>query len=309
MHVNAVIVKTLEDIGVTAAFGGSGQVNGSMMLALRDSNIRTIAVKNEQAASFMTCGYAMYSNKLGVCFATGGPGEFNLFSGLAVALSDSLPVLAISGYVSEVVEGKGALNESSGKNRTPDTRAMFNAVTKKSFLIRKPEQACDVLEEALNLAFEGRPGPVHIHVPKDVTVMEVPNYREIKLDIKPVLPDKSMITAAANAIASAIGRKAKIGLLTGYGSIRSGALKDILDFAEKYQIPFMTTMDAKGSMPENHPLSLGVYGTSGDPGALEYFENSELIIAMGNSFAQNATFNYKDIYSGKTLYNSLFGKC
>ena len=302
MDVNETIVKTLENIGVGHVFGGSGQVNGSMLLALKNSEkIKTIIIRNEQAASFMACGYAMYSDKLGVCFATGGPGEFNLFSGLAVALSDSLPVLAVSGYVSESIEGKGALNESTGKNRTPDSRAMFNATTKKSFIIRKPEQACDILEEAINLAFEGRPGPVHIHVPKDVTVMEVPNYRDINLDIKPVLPDNNVITNAAKAISEAINNDEKIGLLVGYGTIRSNARVDVLKMIDAYQIPFMTTMDAKGILPEDHPLSLGIYGTAGDPGANKYHSECSMVIAMGNSFAQNATFNYRDDYSDKKL--------
>ncbi len=302
MDVNTAIVKALEQAGVDTVFGGSGQVNGSMMLALRDSDIiKTIAVRNEQAASFMACGYAMFSDKLGVCFSTGGPGEFNLFSGLAVAYSDSLPVLAISGYVSESVEGMGALNESSGKNRTPDSRAMFSATTKKSFIISKADEACDILEEAINLAFEGRPGPVHIHVPKDITTAEVRNYRKIHVRVKPVLPDPLVVSQAADSIKNALKRQEKILLLVGYGVFRSGAGRSVLEFAEKYQVPFITTMDGKGIMPENHPLSLGVYGTSGDPGALDYFEKAEMVIALGNSFAQNATFNYKNVYTDKTL--------
>lgn len=302
MDVYEAIVKNLENIGVDHIFGGSGQVNGNMMLALKKSGkIKTVIIRNEQAASFMACGYAMYSDKLGVCVATGGPGEFNLFSGLAVALSDSLPVLAISGFVSEQIAGKGALNESTGKNRTPDSRLMFNATTKRSFIIKKPEQTCDVLEEAINIAFKGRPGPVHIHVPKDVATMQVDNYRDVDLKIDPVLPDLELITKASDAIVNHIQSGKKCAFLIGYGTIRSHAEKEVLALIERYQIPFMTTMDAKGVLPEDHPLSLGVYGTSGDPGANAYHESADLIIAMGNSFAQNATFNYKDVYSSKTL--------
>src|SRR5512135_1571373 len=122
MDVNEAIVKTLEHIGVDHVFGGSGQVNGSMLLALKKSpHIKTVIIRNEQAASFMACGYSMFSDKLGVCFATGGPGEFNLFSGVAVAYYDSLPVLAITGYTSAGARSKGALNESTGLNRTPDS--------------------------------------------------------------------------------------------------------------------------------------------------------------------------------------------
>src|SRR5262245_54415215 len=139
------------------------------MLALKHSKkIRPVITRNEQAASFMACGYAIYSNRLGFCFATAGPGAFNLFSGLAVAMSDSYPVLAVSGFSSLEWKGKGALNETSGVNRTPDSNSMFAATTKRSFLLEDASRTCDVLEEAVNLAFAGRPGPVHIHVPENL---------------------------------------------------------------------------------------------------------------------------------------------
>lgn len=303
MDVNQAIVKTLENIGVDHVFGGSGQVNASMLLALRDSEqIKTVIVRNEQAASFMACGYAMFSDQLGVCFATGGPGAFNLFSGLAVALSDSLPVLAISGYTSAPNRGKGALNESTGLSRTPDSHAMFSATTKKSFILEDPDQTCDILEEALTIAFAGRPGPVHIHVPKNMTTATVNNFRAIKLDIAPVLPKPTTIDAFAMRLAQALASGEQIGVLIGYGCIRSHAQAELLAFVERFQLPFMSTMDAKGYLPEDHPLALGVYGTSGDPGANYYFDEASVILALGNSFAQNATFGFKpDLYDGKTL--------
>ena len=303
MDVNESIVKTLELIRVDHAFGGSGQVNASMLLALKKSEtMKTVIIRNEQAASFMACGYAMFSDKLGVCFATGGPGAFNLFSGMAVALYDSLPVLGISGYTSAGNRGKGALNESSGLNRTPDSQKMFSATTKKSFIIEHPDQTCDILEEAINLAFEGRPGPVHIHVPKDITIAQVDNFREIRLDVKPVLPAPEKITQFADVLGKAIVDKEQIAALIGYGAIRSHAEKELLRFVENFQIPFMTTMDAKGILPEDHPLSLGVFGTSGDAGAKRYFDTSKIVLAMGNSFAQNATYSFqKDLYENKTL--------
>jgi acetolactate synthase I/II/III large subunit len=303
MDVNQAIVKNLEAISVDHVFGGSGQVNATMLLALKESkHIKTVIVRNEQAASFMACCYAMFSDKLGVCFATGGPGAFNLFSGMAVAYSDSLPVLGITGYTSAPDRGKGALNEATGLNRTPDSHKMFSATTKKSYIIEDPLETCDILEEAINIAFEGRPGPVHIHIPKNITIAQVTNFREIKLVIKPLLPDKREITEFAVKLGEAISGEEKIALLIGYGSIRSHAEKDILSFIEKFQIPFMTTMDAKGILPEDHPLALGVYGTSGDPGANKYFDNAEVVLALGNSFAQNATFGFKsDLFEKKIL--------
>src|SRR6266478_9668692 len=128
MRVYEAIIKALEGLGVDAAFGGAGENAASLMLALKHSSkIKSVIVRHEQAASFMACGYAMYTDQLGVCFATAGPGAFNLFSGLAVAMSDSYPLLAISGYSSLDWRGKGSLNETSGVNRTPDSQKMFAA--------------------------------------------------------------------------------------------------------------------------------------------------------------------------------------
>src|SRR5262245_36350811 len=119
MRVYEAIVKGLEGIGVDAIFGGPGENSASLLLALKHSSkIKPVVVRHEQAASFMACGYAIFSNRLGVCFATAGPGAFNLFSGLAVAMSDSYPVLAISGFASLDWRGRGSLNETSGMNRT-----------------------------------------------------------------------------------------------------------------------------------------------------------------------------------------------
>lgn len=306
MDVNQAIVAILDSVGVDHVFGGSGQVNGNMLLALekRKERIKTVVIRNEQAASFMACGYAMFSDRLGVCFATGGPGAFNLFSGLAVAYSDSLPVLAITGYTSSSDRGKGALNESSGIHRTPDSQAMFSATTKMSFLIEHPDETCEILEEAIGLAFSGRPGPVHIHVPKDVTVAEVGNFRSIRPRVEPVLPDPRELDAMASSLARFLEEGKPLCLLVGYGAVRSHAEAAILAFAEEFQVPFMTTMDAKGSLPEDHALSLGVFGTSGDPGALDYFNSAAAVLALGNSFAQNASFGFRqDLYAGKTLFH------
>jgi acetolactate synthase-1/2/3 large subunit len=303
MNVYDYLVQALEEQGVDHVFGGCGQVNGSFMIALeRSSQIKTVITKNEQAASFMACGYSMFSGKLGVCFATGGPGSFNVMSGLAVALTDALPVLAVTGYEAGELLGKGALAETSGLNRTPDTQAMFAATTKKAYLISNPDQTCDVIEDAINTAFEGRPGPVHIHVPIDLSTAEVPSPRKLAIDVVPVRPRPEKIAAYADLLAEAMRAGRRIMLLIGYGAVRSGAGLELAELVDRYQLPFATTMDAKGFLPENHPLSLGVYGTVGDDGAVDYFSQAELVIAVGNSFAHNATFRFKDdLFDGKQL--------
>ena len=179
---------------------------------------------------------------------------------------------------------------------------MFSATTKKSYIIEDPDQTCDILEEAINIAFGGRPGPVHIHVPKNITGATVNNFRNIKLDIKPILPQPKKVRLFADRLARAIADDEQMALLIGYGAVRSHAEEILLTFVDEFQVPFMTTMDAKGVLPEDHPLSLGVYGTSGDPGANRYFDDASLVLALGNSFAQNATFGFRpDLYDEKTL--------
>lgn len=305
MRVYEAIVKGLESVGVDAAFGGAGENDASLMLALKHSTkIKPVIVRHEQAASFMACGYAIYSNRLGVCFATAGPGAFNLFSGLAVAMSDSYPVLAISGFARLAWKGKGALNETSGLSRTPDSEAMFSATTKRSFLLTDIAKTCDVLEDAVNLAFEGRPGPVHIHVPEDLTLagQSVNNYRDIRLDIRPVLPAPADIAAAAAAIADAFRQHKSVIALIGFGAVRSGAGPELQALVERLQIPFATTLDGKGIIAEDHPLALGVLADSGHATAGKAFVAADLVIAVGNSFAQHATFDFlPDLLSGKTL--------
>jgi acetolactate synthase I/II/III large subunit len=297
------IVRGLEGIGVTAAFGGAGENAAGLMIALKHSRqIRPVITRHEQAASFMACGYAMYTDRLGVCFATAGPGAFNLFSGLAVAMSDSYPVLAISGYASLEWAGRGSLNETSGMNRTPDSRAMFAATTKESFLLTDIADTCDVLEKAVNLAFEGRPGPVHIHVPENLTHrgVEVENYRDVRLDVAPVLPDPDRIEEVATVLADAIANGEPIVALVGSGAIRSRAGAQVLRLIERFQIPLITTLDGKGIVPERHPLCAGVLGDSGHASARKAFRAARVVLGIGNALNQHATFNYhQGLFDGK----------
>ncbi|MFF4425516.1 thiamine pyrophosphate-binding protein [Streptomyces sp. NPDC001549] len=305
MRVYEAIVKGLEGIGVRAAFGGAGENAAGLMLALKHSQqIRPVITRHEQAASFMACGYAMYTNQLGFCFATAGPGAFNLFSGLAVAMSDSYPVLAVSGYASMKWRGWGSLNETSGLNRTPDSQAMFAATTKKSFLLTDIADTCDVLEEAVNTAFEGRPGPVHIHVPEDLTHrgVEVTDFRPLRLDVRPVLPDPARVTEIAAVLADALARRRRIVALVGFGAVRSGAGPEVQRLIERFQIPLLTTLDGKGIVSEGHPLAVGVFADSGHSSAWKAFREADVVLCVGNSLNQHATFNYRpDLFENKLL--------
>ncbi|MFD0377820.1 thiamine pyrophosphate-binding protein [Streptomyces sp. NPDC127112] len=305
MRVYEALVKGLEGLGVRAAFGGAGENAAGLMLALKHSRrIRPVITRHEQAASFMACGYAMYTNELGFCFATAGPGAFNLFSGLAVAMSDSYPVLAVSGYASRAWQGWGSLNETSGLNRTPDSRAMFAATTKKSFLLTDAADTCDVLEEAVHIAFEGRPGPVHIHVPEDLTHrgVEVADFRPVRLDVQPVTPDPARVEDIASMLAEALAQRKRIVALVGFGAIRSGAGAEVRRLIERFRIPLLTTLDGKGIVSEGHPLAVGVFADSGHSSAWKAFREADVVLCIGNSLNQHATFNYReDLFAGKVL--------
>ena len=305
MRIYDAIFRGLESIGVDAAFGGAGENAAGAMIALKHSKkIRPIVTRHEQAAAFAACGYAMFTDKLGVCWATAGPGAFNLFSGLAVAMSDSYPVLAISGYASLEWGGKGSLNETSGLNRTPDSQAMFTATTKKSWLLKDVNQTMDVLEEAVNVAFEGRPGPVHIHVPENLMHhgVEVTNYRDLKLKVAPVLPDPARLAEIADYLADAFAKNKKVVALVGFGAIRSGAGPEVRRLIERFQLPLLTTLDGKGIIEESHPLAVGVFCDSGHAAAWKAFLEADVVLAVGNSLNQHATFGYRpDLFEGRTL--------
>jgi acetolactate synthase-1/2/3 large subunit len=205
-------------------------------------------------------------------------------------------MLAISGYASLDWKGKGALNETSGVSRTPDSQVMFSATTKKSFLLQDASKTCDVLEEAVNLALEGRPGPVHIHVPENLThhSIAVDNYRDIDLDVKPMFPDATRVAGVADLLVDALSKGKNVLALIGFGAVRSNAGHELKELVERYQIPFVTTLDGKGIISEGHPLSIGVFCDSGHKAASKAFLAADLILAVGNSFAQHATFGFRD---------------
>lgn len=305
MRIHEALVRGLEDLGTEVVFGGAGESVAGLMMALKHSDrIRTVVARHEQAAAFMACGYAMFSGRLGVCFASAGPGAFNLFSGLATALAGSYPVLAVSGYADRRFEGWGTRNETSGLNGTPDSRAMFAATTKASFFLDRADDVFDVLEEAARVAFSGRPGPVHIQVPEDLDRRDVrvAGVRPVRCEAAPVPPDPAEVEGMAAALADVLVRRRRAVVLAGFGAVRSGAGAELRRLVERFGLPLLTTVDGKGVLSERHPLSAGVFADSGHPSAWRAFREADAVLCVGTSLGRHTTFDHRaDLFDGKLL--------
>ena len=305
MRTYEAIVRGLESLGVRCAFGGNGENIAGLTVALAKSRqITPILTRHEQGAAYMAGGYAMFTRQLGVCFATVGPGAFNLVTGLAVAMSDSYPVLALTGYIDRRLAGRGGVNDTSGLNGTPDSQALFAATTKRSFVLDDVADVCDVLEEAVNIAFEGRPGPVHIAVAQHLAHpdVHVPDFRPPVLRARPPQPDPAQVAEVADVLAGALERRHRVLVLAGFGAIRGQAHDQVLRFVERFQLPLVTTLDGKGVIPERHPLCRGVLSESGHASAFRAFREADVVLAIGNSLNQHATFGLReDLFEGKTL--------
>ncbi len=313
MRVHEAIVAVLRDVGVDVIFGGAGEESMGMQIAVaRAEGVRGIIPKHEQNASFMACGYALFSGKLGVCFSTAGPGAFNLMSGVCVALNGSLPLIAITGYATMAYDGRGQANETSGLVHTPNSRMVWDAVVKKdattgepaNYLITKVEDVVPIMHKAVEVALTGRPGPVQVAVAWNITAptLQVTNYSPPQIDRRPVAPNPAEIESAAAFLAEAIGAGRQTVLWAGYGAIRAGAGPEVRTFMERYQVPLVTTMDGKGIVAEDHPLAMGLFCDSGHKSAWEVFLDSDVVVALGNSFSQHGTFDFRpELFENRKL--------
>ncbi len=284
------LLKYLESEGVEYIFG----VPGTAMVPLFDAinkqdAIKPILAKHEEGAAFMADGYARVSGKIGVCYATSGPGATNLVTGVANAYMDNVPVLVITGQVPTSIYGKGTFQDSTKEG--VDSVAMFDPITKYSTMILSRYKMPEIIREAIRKAFSGKKGPVHISYPKDIMAQEVEDtllppkaYR-----VKAGYFDRRLVIDAAAKLV----RAKKPAMLIGSGVIASGATAEVLELAEMLNIPVATTPKAKGAFPESHDLSLGVLGLSGSPAAEEYIKGDvDVLLVVGASLNQLTTFSW-----------------
>lgn len=277
------LVECLKREGVEVVFGYPGGAVLPLYDVLYDEkDIRHILVRHEQGAAHAADGYARATGKVGVCIATSGPGATNLVTGITTAYMDSSPIVALTGQVRTEILGKDSFQEA-------DISGITMPITKHNYLVKDPDLLPRIVKEAFYIAKTGRPGPVLIDLPVDVQNAEI-DYQPIeKISLRSYKPvyegNVKQILKAVEALKEA----EKPVLLVGGGCIHSGASEEVLALAEKCQIPVVHTLMGKGTIPEEHHLSLGLLGMHGTVAANLAVSNCDLLIAVGARFSDRST--------------------
>jgi acetolactate synthase-1/2/3 large subunit len=280
-----ILWATLVGEGVTTVFGYPGGAILPIYDALRKFPIHHVLVRHEQGASHMADGYARASGQVGVCMATSGPGATNLVTGIATAMLDSIPMVAITGQVSSKVLGSDAFQEV-------DITAITMPITKHNFLVTRAQDIAPAVREAFQIARSGRPGPVLVDITKDAQQASAP------FDFEAAAPEPfrphPMLRAESASMQQAIelikSAKRPV-ILAGHGVVESGARQQVIDFAERRQIPVASTLLGLGAFPTFHPLSLGMMGMHGESWVNHAIQQADLLLAFGMRFDDRVTGN------------------
>ncbi len=280
------LLTILGEEGVEVIFG----IPGGVLIPLYDKlyakvesgELRHILTRHEQGAAHAADGYARATGRVGVCMATSGPGAMNLVTGLCTAYMDSIPIVAITGQVKTRAIGTDAFQEA-------DTIGVTMPITKHNYLVKDPNELANVVREAFHLARTGRPGPVLVDLPVDVSVSqaqwtprEIENLRGYR---PPSHGDPEAIAQAAQMISAA----SRPILYIGGGVIASGASDLVKELSEKANIHVVHTLMGKGGFPESHPFSLGMPGMHGVVAASYGLHHSDLIVTIGARFDDRVT--------------------
>jgi acetolactate synthase-1/2/3 large subunit len=268
------VVQCLEREGVDIVFGLSGGAAMPIFDALVDSKVKLVLVRHEQGATHMADGFARATGKVGVALVTSGPGATNTVTGLLTALMDSVPMIVLTGQTITPMLGKDAFQEA-------DVTGITYPVVKHSYLVRNVNDIPRIMKEAFHIATTGRPGPVLIDLPKDVTsapctapfvdTVDLPGYH-VPGRANPDLLKKT---------AALLAKSKKPVLYVGHGSVISGAGKAIFQLAEKLQAPIVNTLLGKGAVAEDKALHLGMLGMHGTAYANKAVTHCDLIMAIG----------------------------
>ena len=268
--------------GITTVFGYPGGAVIPLYDALPRFDLHHVLVRFEQWAALAADGYARATGRVGVCIATSGPGATNLVTGLANALLDSVPMVAITGQVSQPMIGRDAFQEV-------DITGISLPVTKHNYLVQRPEDIAPTIKEAFHVAKTGRPGPVLVDIPKNVFLAKAPFHypdQVFRRGYQPkTVPNMRQVRLAAELINQA--RKPLI--MAGHGITLSGANDRFAAFVEKTGIPVIFTLLGLGCFPEDHPLALGMMGMHGHKEVNDALDECDLLVNIGARFDDRAT--------------------
>ncbi|SMP41116.1 biosynthetic-type acetolactate synthase large subunit [Anoxynatronum buryatiense] len=280
-----ILMECLLEQGVNTVFGYPGGTVIHIFDALYEyqDRITHILTSHEQGATHAADGYARATGKTGVVIATSGPGATNTVTGIATAHMDSIPMVVVTGNVSLPLLGKDSFQEV-------DIMGVTMPITKHSFIVKDVNQLADTLRRAFHIANEGRPGPVLVDIPKDISVaMATYTPRELQVVEK---QDTITMESLQNALAI-LKESKKPFILTGGGVIRADAGEEVLAFIEKMNAPFSSTLMGLGGVHTGHPLFTGMIGMHGSKTSNLAATQCDLLIAVGSRFSDRVISNVK----------------
>ncbi|MDQ0337821.1 acetolactate synthase-1/2/3 large subunit [Caldalkalibacillus uzonensis] len=280
------LVEALKKEGVEVIFGYPGGAVLTIYDALYDAGIRHILTRHEQGAIHAAEGYARVTGKTAVVIATSGPGITNMVTGLTDAMMDSLPIVVIAGQVNTTVMGTDAFQEAP-------TVGITMPITKHNYQVKSIDDLPRIIKEAFHIAGTGRPGPVLIDIPKDISNQEgLFNYPE-EVSLRGYQPTVSPNRLQIQKIVAAIKQAKKPVILAGAGVLHAKAHQELRSFAERVNMPVVNTLLGLGSFPGDHPLFLGMGGMHGTYVANMALYEADLIINFGARFDDRLTGNPK----------------
>lgn len=282
MSAGEAFVQALKDEGVEVIFGYPGGAVLPIYDILYSADIKHVLVRHEQGAAFMAEGYARATGKPAVCLATSGPGATNLVTGIADAYMDSIPVVFFTGNVATDAIGSDAFQEA-------DITGITLPITKHNYLVKDARELPRIIKEAFHIATTGRPGPVLIDLPKDVTVTEIDYVYPERIEIPGYKPTYRGNMRQILEAAHAINLAERPVLYVGGGAVHSGAHAEVRALAEKANLPTTMTLMGLGVFPANHPLSLGMLGMHGTVAANWAVDQCDLLVACGARFDDRVT--------------------
>ena len=281
------VLETLRDLGIDTIFG----YPGGAVLPFYDAiynfkGIRHILGRHEQGCLHEAEGYAKSTGKLGVAVVTSGPGATNAITGIADAMSDSVPLLVFTGQVARAGIGKDAFQEA-------DIVGITMPITKYNYQVRETADIPRIITEAVHIATTGRPGPVVIDLPKDVSALETDFIYSPEVNLPSYQPTLEPNDMQIKKILKQLSKAKKPVLLAGGGISYAEASKELNEFAERYQIPVVTSLLGQGTIATSHPLFLGMGGMHGSFAANIAMTEADFMISIGCRFDDRLTGNPK----------------